>query len=125
MSETDPTGRTPNAPGAKLDAGKAPLLRGAIQYFPHALEAVAAVSEFGATKYTWNGWESVPDGINRYGDALARHLLRDGVDPQSQLLHAAHAAWNALARLELILREERDMTWIRARLDEQDRTCRS
>lgn len=27
------------------------------------------------------------------------------LNPDSQLLHAAHLAWNALARLELILRE--------------------
>lgn len=106
MSERDPHGRAPNTPAAKLDAGKAPLLRGAIQYFPLALTAVADVSAFGASKYTWGGWESVPDGVARYGDALARHLLCDGPDAQSGLLHAAHAAWNALARLELILRQE-------------------
>lgn len=104
--EKDPSGRQPNQPGAKLDAGKPPILRGAIQYFPRALSAVADVSAFGAAKYTWKGWESVPDGINRYGDALARHLLADGIDPQSNLSHAAHAAWNALARLELLLRAE-------------------
>jgi hypothetical protein len=28
------------------------------------------------------------------------------LDPDSQLLHASHAAWNALARLELMLREK-------------------
>jgi hypothetical protein len=28
------------------------------------------------------------------------------VDPDSGLLHAAHTAWGALARLELILREK-------------------
>jgi hypothetical protein len=27
------------------------------------------------------------------------------VDNESDILHAAHAAWNALARLELMLRE--------------------
>jgi len=107
--ETDPTGRSPNEPGAKLDAGKPPVLRGAIQYFPRALEAVAAVSAFGASKYTWNGWETVPDGINRYGDASVRHLTKEAVegdnDKDSGLLHAAHTAWNSLARLELILRD--------------------
>lgn len=106
MSERDPHGRDPNTAGAKMDAGKAPVLRGVIQYFPLALDAVAQVSAFGAAKYTWNGWEAVPDGVNRYGDALARHILKDGADPQSKLSHAAHAAWNALARLELMLRAE-------------------
>jgi len=114
MSEVDPHGTPPSAPGAKLDAGKAPVLRGALRYFPRALTAIAEVSDFGAKKYTWNGWESVPDGINRYGDALARHMLVDGLDAQSGLSHAAHAAWNALARLELILRqEEADQSWVR------------
>ena len=105
MSESDPTGRAPNTPGAKLDAGKAPVLRGVLQYFPRAIMAVAQVSEHGAKKYTWNGWETVPDGIARYGDAMGRHLLQTGFDKDSDLLHAAHCAWNSLARLELILRE--------------------
>lgn len=107
--EADPTGRAPHQPGAKLDAGKAPLLRGAIEYFPRALLAVAEVSAFGASKYTWRGWETVPDGVDRYGDAMARHLAKERIDgpndPDSGLLHAAHAAWGALARLELILRD--------------------
>lgn len=104
--ESDPTGRAPNTPGAKLDAGKAPLLRGCLGYFPLALAEVAKVSEYGAKKYTWKGWETVPDGVARYGDALARHLVQDGEDKDTGLLHAAHCAWNALARLELMLREK-------------------
>lgn len=108
--ETDPNGRAPHQPGAKLDSGKPPLLRGVIQYFPRALGAVADVSAFGAAKYTWGGWVTVPDGIGRYGDALARHQIKEvsegESDEDSGLLHAAHAAWNALARLGLILREK-------------------
>lgn len=109
-AESDPTGTLPHTPGAKLDAGKAPMLRGALSYFPRALRAVAQVSAHGASKYTWNGWESVPDGAARYGDALVRHLAAEAtgqsVDADSGLAHAAHAAWNALARLELIMREQ-------------------
>ena len=42
-----------------------------------------------------------------YTDALYRHLLAESPDdPDTGLLHAAHAAWNALARLELLLKEE-------------------
>ena len=41
---------------------------------------------------------------------MVRHLLKEGsgerLDPDSGLMHAAHTAWGALARLELILREE-------------------
>jgi len=93
----------------KYDAGKSPLYRGCLGYFPRALRAVADVSQFGASKYAWNGWEHVPDGFLRYTDGLARHLSYEGegqeIDPDSQLLHAQHVAWNALARLELLLKE--------------------
>ena len=108
-TETDPTGRNPHEPGAKLDSGKICVFRGAIDYFPRAIEAVAAVSTFGARKYAWKGWESVPEGIERYSDALVRHLIAEAkgqvLDPDSGLAHAAHTAWNALAVLELKLRE--------------------
>lgn len=93
-----------------MDFGKVAVLTGAIQYFPRALLAVAKVSEFGAKKYTWNGWETVVNGKQRYGDALGRHLIMEQTDGltdfDSGLYHAAHVAWNALARLELLLKEE-------------------
>lgn len=96
--------------GVKDDTEKSPVTRGVLQYFPRALEEVAKVSAAGAKKYAWNGWETVPDGITRYSDALGRHLLAeaqsaydDGPDGTG-CLHAAQVAWNALARLELILR---------------------
>ena len=94
----------------KYDGGKSPVYRGAISYFPRAISAVAAVSAFGASKYAWKGWENVANGFDRYSDALVRHLAYEGqdedVDPDSGLLHAAHTAWNALARLELLIREK-------------------
>lgn len=93
----------------KYDGGKSPVFRGAIDYFPRAISAVAEVSAFGASKYAWKGWEGVSDGYNRYSDAMVRHLIYEGegevLDPDSGLLHAAHTAWNALARLELLIRE--------------------
>ena len=92
--------------GVKDDVGKPLVLRGFLQQFPQAIEAVARVSEYGAEKYTWNGWETVPDREERYGEALARHLLKEGYDAESSMLHAAHAAWNAMARLEIILRNK-------------------
>lgn len=109
--EYDPTGRSPHEPGAKLDAGKTRaglVLHG----FANALLAVCEVGTYGALKYTDNGWESVPNGISRYTDAMYRHLLKEAtgedLDVESGILHAAHAAWNALARLELMLRERGD-----------------
>jgi hypothetical protein len=108
--ESDPTGKDPHTPGAKLDAGKNRL--GLVfTGFAYALEEVGRVGTYGSEKYSDNGWAVVPNGLSRYTDAMYRHLLAevvgDGVDPESQLLHAAHAAWNALARLEIILCEIR------------------
>ena len=93
----------------KHDSGKSPVFRGVFKYFPRALKAVADVSAMGAKKYSWGGWKesaTVAD-MHRFEDALGRHLLNEQVegwyDPESNLLHAAHAAWNALAKLELLL----------------------
>lgn len=106
-SETDPHGRAPNEAGAKLDAGKNRL--GLVLFgFSRALQAVGEVGTYGANKYTDNGWMEVPDGERRYTDALLRHLLKEAtgevLDPDTEVHHAAHVAWNALARLDLILR---------------------
>ena len=100
-----------SVPGAvKYDLCKKLRQLGIIAYFPRAIQAVAAISAFGATKYAWAGWRHVPDGLNRYTDAMVRHLIAEAegqdVDIDSGLLHAAHCAWNALARLELLLQEE-------------------
>lgn len=114
VQEQDPHGRNPHEPGAKLDAGKEPVRRGLLEYFPRACLAVARVSAAGAKKYAWKGWENVIDGINRYGDAEVRHICKaaihgeqdtDWKDPETVILHAEEEAWNAMARLELLLRE--------------------
>jgi hypothetical protein len=107
MAEVDPKGKAPNEAGAKLDAGKNRL--GLVLFgFARALQAVGEVGTYGANKYTDNGWMQVPDGERRYTDALLRHLMREATgeehDPDTDLHHAAHVAWNALARLDLILR---------------------
>ncbi len=86
------------------------MFRGALNYFPLAIAEVSKVSEVGANKYSWKGWEKVPDGFVRYSDALARHLLaeeHEEIDADTQMYHAAQVAWNALARLELLLRSKR------------------
>jgi hypothetical protein len=95
--------------GLKYDAMSAPVVTLCFNYFPHALAAVANVSEYGARKYTPMGWRTVPNGVARYTDALGRHLLKEAVEvydeKDSGLAHAAQVAWNALARLELLLVE--------------------
>lgn len=99
------------AEGKKFDSGKAPIIRGLVNYFPRALQAVANVSAYGAAKYGVSfeaqNWRAVEQGQERYDDARGRHIvgeLLDGShDPESKLLHAAHQAWNSLAYLELLI----------------------
>lgn len=108
-AEHDPNGLDPHAPGAKLDAGKTrvELVLGG---FARALMAVAEVGTYGANKYTDDGWVQVADGVNRYRDAAGRHRLfqqmGEEYDPDTNMLHLAHQAWNVLATLELTLREK-------------------
>jgi len=109
LNEADPHGKSPHQPGAKLDAGKNRM--GLVLFdFARALTAVSQVGTYGATKYTDHGWTAVPNGQQRYTDALLRHLMREATgelhDPDTNLHHAAHAAWNALARLDLLLRAQ-------------------
>lgn len=111
-TQTDPNGIDPHASGAKLDSGKAPVFKGFVSYFPRAMTRVAEVSAFGSRKYVWGGWKSVKDGFLRYTDGLCRHLAAEGRgemnDPESEIEHAAHTAWNAMARLELLLMAKED-----------------
>jgi hypothetical protein len=104
-SEADPYGIDQHELGAKLDSGK--IKAGLLVDFSNALLAVAEVGTFGANKYTRGGWQHVLNGPERYTDAMLRHLLKEPNepnDPDSDLKHASHLAWNALARLELMLR---------------------
>ena len=109
--EKDPNGLQAGEPGAKNDAGKINVTRGCLHYFPRAPLAIAELSQIGAKKYSWKGWASVPDGIHRYGDALGRHELQieDDMfkrDKDTGVLEVTAVAWNSMARLELILREQ-------------------
>lgn len=92
--------------GQKFDDGK-PITGEVLEGFSSALQAVALVGSFGAEKYGKNSWRHVENGITRYLNAEYRHKLQratgEKYDRESGLPHAAHEAWNALARLELIL----------------------
>lgn len=111
--ESDPTGKQPHEPGAKLDTGK---LKGWLFFsgFANALEEVAKVTTLGAEKYTPNGWATVPDGEARYMEAAIRHLFAmgkgavfdDGPGGLGSTYHKAQVIWNLLASLELELRNK-------------------
>lgn len=93
----------------KYDSGKSPVFQGFIQYFSKAMKAVAFVSFYGKEKYEVPFEEKNFLGlpVARLTDADARHLLDevDGLyDSETSLLHAAHHAWEAMARLEVMLR---------------------
>lgn len=106
-AQTDPFGISQHQPGAKLDGNKPDT--SLLLYFGRALTEIAEVGTIGARKYTRGGWQTVPDGVNRYTSAMLRHLLteqREERDSETNMYHAAQVAWNALARLELILREK-------------------
>jgi hypothetical protein len=117
-TEHDPSGKPANAPGAKLDAGK---IRPSLIFggMPRALQEVARVGTYGAQKYSENGWQHVENGIVRYTDAMDRHRLKECIEGPYDLdalkegwhiLHASQIAWNALARLELMLRPSPEET---------------
>lgn len=98
--------------GVKLDGGKAAVVQGVLWYFPRALQAVAAQSDYGREKYQLEfadkNFLRVDGGVERYTDGLGRHLLGEakdegGIDGDSGLPHAYAVAWNALARLEMML----------------------
>lgn len=98
-----------HVPGAKDD--KAKPMAGVLLDFSRALQVVVDVGTYGAKKYTRTSWATVPEGSQRYLDAMMRHLLAmdvdpDGLDKETGLPHLAHVAWNALAVLELQARRK-------------------
>lgn len=98
--------------GKKNDEGKTKV--GVMADFGLALTAVAEVGTFGIEKYKLRGgWAHVPDGLQRYDDAMWRHLLKKkykSFDEESGLLHEAHFVWCAIAHLELLLRQLQEDT---------------
>ena len=111
--ESSPHGIPLGAPGCKLSAGK-PKLSFAIDGFPTALKAVAAVGQFGHEEkgYGLDSWKTVPDGEKEYREARYRHQADiakgEYLDSQSRYPHLFHVAWNALAELELHIQNNPD-----------------
>ena len=101
-----------HVPGAKADKDK-PDLDLVLGSFAKALFAIGEIGTVGARKYSENGWLEVSNGSRRYSSAMLRHifLCKEGekYDKDSGQLHLAHVAWNALAVLELYLRDQRKL----------------
>lgn len=107
--------------GKKFDAGKTKIGM-VVKYFADALMEVAKCGTYGCAKYGngkfWDyNWNRVENAKERYSDAMMRHFLLEEtevVDSDTELLHASHVAWNALAKLQIVLdknrraREEKD-----------------
>lgn len=95
--------------GTKYDNGKLRLAEMIID-FRVAMEELCKVWEFGANKYEKSNWKKLANPVDRYTNAMLRHLLAEEtnlVDDESNLLHAAHIAFNALARLYFIARNKK------------------
>lgn len=98
--------------GLKYDTGKVRLsllMRGMAK----TLIGVARVLTFGAEKYEAHSWQTVPNGKERYTDALYRHLLAyesgEELDKESGLHHLHHALCNLLFITELTEREKNNV----------------
>ncbi|RKP44745.1 dATP/dGTP diphosphohydrolase domain-containing protein [Pararobbsia silviterrae] len=112
MIETDPKGLDSRVMGAKTDAQKVrPSL--ILNDMPRAILAIAQLGTIAVRlKYSPGSWLQVERGIERFTDAMDRHRLAEGLEVFDEntpgfeeVRHATSVAWNALARLELILRE--------------------
>jgi hypothetical protein len=107
-------------PGVKLDSDKIDVTL--LQEFSRALHEVSRVGDYGQNKYTRSGFLTVANGVRRYTRAMLDHWFKEdtegtydqdpwydtemGLHWKGMIRHDAQVAWNALARLELKLREE-------------------
>lgn len=83
-----------------------------MQDMPRAIEALARVMTWALDSkvYKESDWLHVPDAIAKYSGGMHRHDNKEKrgqeFDEESGLEHAIHTAWNAMARVELILRKK-------------------
>lgn len=87
---------------------KIPLYTVLTKQFPLALKAIATRSEIGHQKYKeidgdYQGFTKVDS--SEYPEALMRHIFNEGEEHETELDHAIATAWNAVAILELKLRD--------------------
>lgn len=94
-------------------AAKAPIAGGVLQLFPRAMYHLALTSKAGADKYGTTvstiKFLDTPGAYELHTDAMIRHVVDEKLEgPVSHkdggLLHPVMVAWNALARLEVFLK---------------------
>jgi len=112
-----------HARGAKLDQDKVDM--SLLEFLPNALLEVCRVMDYGKVKYTRGGFLEVLDAKNRYTAAMLRHWMEEsqgnkfdegdpfydseqGLPYKNKIRHDVQVAVNALFRLEVILRAEKD-----------------
>ena len=92
---------------------KAPIAGGVLQLFPRAMYHLALTSKAGADKYGTTvstiKFLDTPGAYELHTDAMIRHVVDEKLEgPVSHkdggLLHPVMVAWNALARLEVFLK---------------------
>ena len=91
---------------------KPPAARGVVTRFPRAILELAKLSQYGTTKHEVSiddvSYRDIPDGEGVLLDAQVRHICQEAItgevnEDDGDHLHATQEAWNALARLEIIL----------------------
>ncbi len=99
----------------KADTGKPRMSLLNVQFGKELMD-VAQVLTFGAEKYPKppldDSWRDVPNGIQRYQDALLRHFHKafvegEQLDPESGKSHIAHMQCNLLFLSQLMQSESK------------------
>lgn len=98
-----------------LDEGKLPVWSAVVGWFPRAIREVARTSAYGNANRPHQALDeklfSLPGGYTKFTDSLVRHLLDEQIEGEinhsdGELYHASQVAWNALVRLEILMREK-------------------
>ena len=75
-----------------------------------ALQEIVKVLQAGAVKYLPDNWMRVPNAIERYREALLRHVIADAngelIDKDYGLLHLAHAGCCILFLIWFYIRDK-------------------
>lgn len=100
--------------GEKYDDGKLPYYTVLFKQFPNALKEVIKCSQAGHNKYKndidYQNFSRIDNYETRYKDAMLRHMCEEGIVEDmleyGEMTHEGAVVWNALADLELKLRNE-------------------